>query len=183
MIDERNPWRRLDRQVVYEVPWFTLYRDTVINPVGRETNYSVIEPKLAVGVIALNEKSEVTLVGQYRYPIDRYSWEIIEGGVEAGESPQVAAERELREEAGLKAGTWTPLGKPLFTSNCFTSECAVVFIAQDLSPVPAQPEESEVLSVRSLPISELLRLLDDGTITDAISIIALYRARDLLGWR
>jgi 8-oxo-dGTP pyrophosphatase MutT (NUDIX family) len=126
-------------------------------------------------VIALGDDGEVTLVGQYRYTLERYSWEIVEGGAEPGEAPMDAAKRELREEAGLIASRWRALGGPVHLSNCFTDEAGYLFVAEGLTEVDAAPDATERLALRRVPLAEALAEVDRGEITDAMSVIGLLR--------
>lgn len=173
--DGRNPWKTVSTAVRYQNPWITIREDQVIRPDGNPGIYGVVEARFATGVIARNQQGEIYLVGQYRYPTQQYSWEIIEGGAEAGEDPRVAAARELREEAGLEAQRWQVLGADIQLSNCFSAEMARLFVAEELSSVPAQPEGTEVLEVRTVSLQDAVYMVDSGEITDAMSVIGLLR--------
>src|SRR5262245_61579297 len=130
---QRNPWTRLSRRTTYENPWITVYEDQVLRPDGQPGIYGMVHFKnLAVGVVALDDQDRVLLVGQYRYTLDRYSWEIPEGGAPAGEEPLAAAQRELREETGCTASRWRELLRA-HLSNSVSDELAILFLAQDLS--------------------------------------------------
>jgi len=157
-----------------------VHEHDVIRPDGQPGFYGVIETRIAVGVIALTPQQEIYLIGQYRYPTEHYSWEIVEGGTEENEDPLVTAKRELREEAGLTAVSFTPLGEEVHLSNCISSERAVFFIAEGLTEVGAEPEATEVLEVRKVPLDDAFALVASGEIRDAMSIIALYRLQALL---
>lgn len=173
--DPRNPWRTISSQVKYANPWITVREDAVIRPDGEPGIYGVVEARFAVGVIARNAADEIYLVGQYRYPTNRYSWEIIEGGADPGEDPKGAAIRELSEEAGVEARRWTVLGADIQLSNCFSAEIARLYVAEDLVKGVSKPEGTEVLEVRTVSLSDALYLVDSGEITDALSVIALLR--------
>lgn len=177
----QNPWRRLQSRIVYENPWMRIREDDVLRPDGQPGLYGVVETRAATGVIALTPQEEVYVVGQYRYPMDTYSWEIIEGGADPGEDPLTACRRELREEAGLVAGHWEPLGGELHLSNCISSERGYLYVARDLTAVEANPEPTEQLEVRVVPFGELLRWVDEGKVTDAMTIIAVLRYARLCG--
>ena len=105
-----NPWKTLESRLVYSNPWISVREDQVIRPDGQNGIYSVVETRIATGVVALTPERDVYLVGQYRYPTEMYSWEIIQGGADEDEEPLAACKRELQEEAGLIAKDWTPLG-------------------------------------------------------------------------
>jgi 8-oxo-dGTP pyrophosphatase MutT (NUDIX family) len=164
---------------VYSNPWITLREDQVINPSGNPGIYSVIETREATGVVALDEHDHIVLVGQYRYPTDMYSWEIPEGGTEPGELPLAAAQRELREEAGVTASSWSDLGGEIHLSNCYSSERGYLFLATGLSFGDQAPDETEKLAVKRVPLSEAINMVDRGEIKDGLSIIAILRVARL----
>lgn len=171
----RNPWTRRSRRVAYENPWIAVYHDDVTRPDGQPGIYGVVHYKhLAVGVVALDAAEQVLLVGQYRYTLDVYSWEIPEGGADPGEEPLAAAQRELLEETGYTACSWRLLVRA-HLSNSVSDEDAYVFLAHDLQPGVAAPEPTEELRVQWLPFAETLQMTLDGRITDAISVLGLQR--------
>jgi 8-oxo-dGTP pyrophosphatase MutT (NUDIX family) len=170
-----SPWRRETRRVAYENPWLTVWHDEVIRPDGQPGIYGVVHfANLAVGVVALDADDRVTLVGQFRYTLDAWSWEIPEGGVPFDEDPQDGAARELREETGLSAATWHELGR-VHLSNSVTDEAGILFQATDLTEGDAQPDGTEAIEVRHVPFPEALAMTLDGRITDALSVMALQR--------
>ena len=179
MNPEQNPWRTLSSEVKYKNPWITVREDQVIRPDGKPGIYGVVETRIATGVLALDEDGALYLVGQYRYPLDCYSWEIIEGGAEQGEDPMDACKRELREEAGLEAAHWETLGGEIHLSNCHSSERGFLYVARGLTHVGEDPEGTEQLQVRKVPWSEAVAMVGRGEITDAFSImgILLYDRR------
>ena len=175
-VDERSPWVTLSRSSKYRNPWMHVREDQVLRPDGARGIYGVVESRAATGVVALTDAGEVVLVGQYRYPTARYSWEIVEGGAEPGEAPLAAAQRELLEEAGLVAERWAPVALDVQTSNCFTAEVAHIYVARDLRQVAEPtPDGTEQLSLARVPLGEALALVDRGVISDAVSVIGLLR--------
>jgi len=172
---ERNPWTTLSSRVVYTNPWITVREDQVIRPDGQPGIYGCVETRLATGVVALTPSREVYLVGQYRYTMGEYSWEIVEGGSDPGEDALTAVKRELREEAGLVAARWRPLGGEIHLTNCHSNERAWLYLATELTEVPPDPEGTEELKVKTVPLEEALRMVDDGRIRDAMSILGLLR--------
>ena len=168
-----NPWTTLSSREVYTNAWITVREDQVVRPDGSPGIYGVVSAKIAAGVVALTAADEVVLVGQYRYPLDRYSWEIVEGGTDHGETSLEAVQRELREEAGYAAARWERLGGNVHLSNSFSDEVAHLYVARDLTPVGRDPDPTEVLAVRHVPFNAALAMVDRGEITDAMSVLAL----------
>jgi len=176
----RGPWQVVGSRQVYENPWIKVREDDVLRPDGKPGIYGVVEFQgLAVAIVALTEDGQVYLVGQYRYPTDNYSWEVIEGTSEHGEEPIVAAARELSEEAGLTAAEWTPLGTCEF-SNSSTDQVGYVYLARGLTAGTPHPDETEELALKVVPFEDALEMALSGEIIDAFSVIALARARHFL---
>lgn len=178
-----GPWTRRSRRVAYENAWITVWHDEVTRPDGAPGIYGVVHfANLAAGILALDDRDRVLLVGQHRYTVDDYSWEIPEGGVPAGESALDGARRELREETGVEAAEWRELAR-VHLSNSVSDELAVLFVATGLTLGTANPEGTEDLVLRWIPFTEALEMTLDGRVTDAMSVIAverltLLRARD-----
>jgi 8-oxo-dGTP pyrophosphatase MutT (NUDIX family) len=170
-----GPWRRRARRVAYENPWLTVWHDDVVRPDGSPGVYGVVHfASLAVGIVALDADDRVVLVGQHRYPLDTYSWEIPEGGVPAGEDPLDGARRELLEETGVVATGWREIGR-FHLSNSVTDEAGILFLATGLTQEAAAPEATEELAVRWVPLEEALAMTLDGRITDAMAIMGIQR--------
>jgi 8-oxo-dGTP pyrophosphatase MutT (NUDIX family) len=170
-----GPWRRRGRRVVYENPWITVWHDEVVRPDGSPGIYGVVHfAGLAAGIVALDDEDRVLLVGQHRYTLDAYSWEIPEGGVPATEDTLEGARRELREETGIVAATWRAIGR-FHLSNSVTDEEGVLYLATGLSQEAAAPEATEELAVRWIPFDEAVAMTLDGRITDAIAIMGIQR--------
>lgn len=172
-----NPWKTKSIQEIYRNAWIRLTHREVINPNGGEGIYGVVHfQNIAIGIVPLDEHGNTWLVGQYRYTLDRYSWEIPEGGCALDEKPLAAAKRELREETGITAGRWSPV-LDLHLSNSVTDEAGKVFLAQELSFGEAQPEETEELQVRKLSLAEACEMVLRGEITDALAVAGLLRVK------
>ncbi len=179
MTDEQNecanPWQTLKSQTVYDNSWITVQHDEVIRPDGAPGIYGMVHFKnRAIGVLPIDDEGHTYLVGQYRYTLDEYSWEIPEGGCPVGEDPLRAAQRELKEETGLSARHWQLLGRA-HLSNSVSDEEALYYLATDLVQGDAEPEGTEKLQLRRVPFAEALQMALAGEITDALSVLALVR--------
>lgn len=178
--DDVPRWRTRSVGVRYDNPWITVTHREVTAPTGTDGIYGVVHFKnRAVGVVPLDDEGHTWLVGQWRYALDAWSWEIPEGGAPADEDPLDAARRELAEECGLAARDWTPL-LDLHTSNSVTDELGSVWLARGLSTVPSAPDETERLAVRRVPLDEAVDMVMDGRITDSLSVAALMKVRLLI---
>ena len=174
-VSEGNPWTRRSRRTAYENPWISVFADEVVRPDGQPGIYGVVHFRnVAVGILVLDDRDRTLLVGQHRYPLDVYSWEIPEGGAPLDEDPLAAAKRELREETGYTADRWEEVLRADL-SNSVTDETAVAFLATDLRAGEPSPDGTEVLEMRWIPFEEALRMALDGEITDALSLLALQR--------
>jgi 8-oxo-dGTP pyrophosphatase MutT (NUDIX family) len=175
-----NPWKRLSSEVKYENKWVKLIEDTVINPAGNEGIYGVVHFKThAIAIIPLDENNNTWIVGQYRYPLDSYEWEVVEGGCPEGTSPLETAHRELMEEVGLKAESME-LILEMQLSNSTTDEISYTYIARGLSYVGEQPEEEESLTIKKLPFEEVYHMVLNGEIRDALSVASILKAKVVL---
>ena len=180
-MNTENPWKTLSTRHIYSNPWMSVREDQVIRPDGQDGIYGVIDARAATGVVALTPERDIYLVGQYRYPTDVYSWEIIQGGADEDEDPLSACKRELQEEAGLIAETWTPIGGEIHLSNCISSERGYIFVAEGLSETEASPDGTEVLQLKQVPLREAVRMAVSGEIVDAVSIIGILLTEKWLG--
>jgi ADP-ribose pyrophosphatase len=179
-IREKNPWVTLTSEVTFETPWIRVSKHDILNPAGKTGIYGVVSFKnLAIGVLPLDENYNTWLVGQWRYPLEEYSWEIPEGGGPHGEEPLAAAKRELKEETGLIAKDYTELCR-MHTSNSVSDELAVIYLAKNLELTEAEPEESEDLQVKKLPFEEAYQMVMRGQITDSLSMVAILKTKLLI---
>ncbi len=181
--ETHNPWRVLASAVKYQNPWISVREDRVLNPSGGTGIYGVVTMKnKAIGIVPVDAEGNTWLVGQYRYPLNEYSWEIPMGGGPVELDVLESAQRELREETGLLAARWTRIAR-LHTSNSVTDEEGFVFLAEDLTPGETEPEETEALRLWKLPLAEAVQMALDDRITDGISVAGLLKAERVLAAR
>jgi 8-oxo-dGTP pyrophosphatase MutT (NUDIX family) len=174
-LEQSNPWKKISSELKYENPWISLTEYNVITPAGTNGIYGKVHFKnIAVGVIAIDQDDHTYLVGQYRFPLDLYSWEIPEGGCPEGTDWLTAAKRELKEETGFEAGKWTEI-LHMHVSNSVSDEFSVVYVAEDLIAGAAEPEETEDLKIIKMPFKQALDWVMEGKITDSISVAAILK--------
>lgn len=171
----KNPWKRLSSKLIYQNNWIRVREDQVVTPTGTNGIYGVVEAHPALSVVPLTNDLETYIVGQYRYTLDVYSWEVPEGGGAPGEKTLDGAKRELLEETGLTADTWTFLGD-LYTSNSFTNEVGYIYLAEDLHQGAAQPDHTEDLVIKRVPFRKAWEMVLNHEIRDALAVISLMRA-------
>ncbi len=180
MDESKNPWQVLSEKPIYDNPWIKVTEYDVINPSGGKGIYGKVGFKnLAIGILPLDEEQNTWLVGQYRFTIDAYSWEIPEGGGAINVEPVLSAQRELLEETGLQAKHWTKL-LDIHLSNSVTNELGVSYLATGLSFHQPKPEETEQLIVRKVPFQEAFQMVMDGQITDSLSMVTILKVQYLL---
>lgn len=174
-----NPWKTLSSKKIYENPWISLTEHQVINPGGGSGIYGEVHFKnLAIGIITLDEENNTWLVGQYRFPLKQYSWEIPEGGGLLNDDPLQSAKRELLEETGIEASEWMEIQK-IHLSNSVSDELGIIYLARQLSFGESSPEESEDLIVRKVPFETAYQMVLNGEITDSLSVAAILKVKIL----
>jgi 8-oxo-dGTP pyrophosphatase MutT (NUDIX family) len=177
---ENNPWTTLSSDVKYDNPWIRVTEHQVLNPAGNPGIYGIVHFKnLAVGVVAY-ENGQIWLVGQYRFPLERYSWEIPEGGGPLHESALECAQRELKEETGLAAAHYLKIGE-FDISNSVSDEKAVIFLATGLTHGESEPEETEQLAIRKVTLEEAFEMVEGHEIRDSLTVVAIYKMMILKG--
>lgn len=177
--EDGDPWRVKSAKRPFENAWFWVDEHDVIHPDGSPGYYGVVRMRrVAVGVLPVEPDGTVHLVGQWRFPLGRYSWEMPEGGADPGEPAEVCAHRELAEETGLVAARLERILE-MDISNSITDERAVIFLALGLSQGAANPEATEVLRRRRAPFAEVLRRVADGRIRDSMTVAAVLRAHHM----
>ena len=174
-----NKWNTIYRQNMYENPWIRVSEDMVVNPSDKPGIYGTIHFKnLAIGIIPIDQEGNTYLVGQYRYPLDIYSWEIPMGGGSLANSPLESAKRELQEETGFTANKWTEIAK-VHTSNSVTDEEGIVYIAEELQAGETNFDETEDLQIKKVSLAEAVEMVMNNEITDSISMVGLLKVARL----
>ncbi len=179
MSHARGPWRIRAAQPVYANPWIEVVHHEVVRPDGIDGIYGTVHFKnRAIGILPIDADGYTWLVGQHRFPLDLYSWEIPEGGGPLSADPLLAAKRELKEETGIEARTWRQI-LTMHLSNSVTDEFSICYLATDLTMGQAEPEGTEELALRRLPFDEALQMVLDGRITDSVAVATILRAQVL----
>ncbi|WP_299512348.1 NUDIX hydrolase [Mucilaginibacter sp.] len=177
---EENPWQILAEKQVYDNAWINLTEYQVINPSGNPGIYGKVHFKnRAIGIVPLDDDMNTYLVGQYRFALNEYSWEIPEGGGPLNDDPLAAAKRELLEETGLKAAKWAEVQR-MHLSNSVSDELCIIYVARCLEQFEAEPEETEQLLVKKVPFEEVYRMVCAGEITDSVTVAAVLKVKLLL---
>ena len=179
-MSEKNPWQIISEKNVYDNKWINVTEYDVINPNGGKGIYGKIHFKnIAICIVVLDDELNTYLVGQYRFAINEYSWEIPEGGGALNADPLDSAKRELLEETGLVAKEWTPILK-FYLSNSVSDEYAIIYLARQLEQQTAMPEETEQLIIKKIRFEEAWKMVEDGLVTDAMSVAAIQKVNWML---
>jgi ADP-ribose pyrophosphatase len=175
--EQKNPWQINQEQQLYDNPWISLTHYDVINPSGGKGIYGKVHFKnRAIGVLPLDANGNTYMVGQFRFTINQYSWEMPEGGGMIEHDPLAAAKRELKEETGLVAVNWSRIME-LHLSNSVTDELAILYLATGLEQQSPEPEETEQLVVKKIPFEEMYQMVANGIITDAMTVAAVLKVK------
>ena len=179
-MSEKNPWQIIAKKNVYDNKWINVTEYDVINPNGGKGIYGKVHFKnIAIGIIVLDDELNTYLVGQYRFAINEYSWEIPEGGGALDADPLESAKRELLEETGLVAKEWELILK-MHLSNSVSDEYSIIYLARQLEQHNAIPEDTEQLIVNKISFEEAWRMTNEGIITDAMSVAAIQKVKWML---
>lgn len=174
-----SPWRTRAAREVYRNPWLAVTEYQVIRPDGQVGIYSVVDPGANATIVPLDAEGRVCLAGQFVYPAREYLWSLPSGRVDEGEEPLAAAHRELREETGLSADAWAELGHYYLTPG-ISSQVSHIYLARGLHAGTAQPEGTEQIALRWLPLADALSACLRGEIRDAVSVLGIWRASLLI---
>jgi ADP-ribose pyrophosphatase len=177
---KENPWKITSEKEIYDNPWINLTEYQVINPSGNPGIYGKVHYKnIAIGVLPLDDEMNTYLVGQFRFALGQYSWEMPEGGGALDTDPLDSAKRELLEETGLKAQSWTEIQR-LHLSNSVSDELSIIYLARGLQQFEAEPEDTEQLIVHKLPFEEVYQMVNNREITDAMTVVAVLKVQLLI---
>jgi len=176
-MEEINPWKTLESEIKYDNNWIRLTEHQVINPSGGKGIYGEVHFKnYAIGILPLDEDYNTWLVGQYRYPLKAYSWEIPEGGGPLSEEPIESARRELLEETGMSARNWKEIQR-MHLSNSVSDELSIIYVATGLIQGIPMPEETEQLVIKKMHFEDVYKMVLNGKITDSMSVAAILKAK------
>lgn len=174
-----SPWRTLAARAIYRNPWLAVTEYQVIRPDGQPGIYSVVDPGANATIVPLDAEGRVCLAGQFAYPAREYLWSLPSGRVDEGEEPLAAAHRELLEETGFRAEAWAELGRYYLTPG-ISSQVSYIYLARGLHAGVAQPEGTERITTRWLPLANALDACLRGEIRDAVSVLGIWRASLLI---
>jgi len=175
MAKHENPWKTSSVREIYDNPWINVSEHQLINSSGNPGIYGKVSFKnLACGIIPLDDDGNTWIVGQHRYTLDRYSWEIPMGGVALGTDPMTGARQELKEETGLSASRWEKI-LTVHISNSITDEAGFVYVAEGLEQGKTAFDDTEKIEIRQLPFAELLQMTMQGEITDLLSVAGILK--------
>jgi 8-oxo-dGTP pyrophosphatase MutT (NUDIX family) len=180
MDEARNPWTILGEKKIYDNKWISVTEYDVVNPSGGKGIYGKVHFKnYAIGIVPLDDELNTYLVGQFRFTLNQYSWEIPEGGGPMDIDVLESAKRELKEETGLIAAEWTKVMN-LHLSNSVCDEYGTIFLARKLRQEEAAPEETEELIIKKIPFEEAYRMVEEGRITDSLSVAGILKVKLML---
>ncbi len=172
-----NPWTVRSSRPIYANPWIAVTEHQVLTPAGKPGIYGTVHYRnLALAALPIDAEGMTWLVGQYRFPLSAYSWEVPEGGGRFDRPPLDEIQRELAEECGLAAARWQRL-LTIHLSNSVSDEIGHGYLAWELSPAAGEPDETERLSLRRVPFAEAYAMASEGAITDSLSVALIFRAR------
>lgn len=178
-MSESDPFQTLASHIAYQNPWITVEHQDVLRPDGKPGIYGIVRfTNRAVGVLPIDDTGHVWMVGQYRRPVEAWSWEMPEGGVPYAEDLEAGALRELEEEVGIRAKTLIKV-LDMDLSNSVSDETAICFVAYGLSHGTLAPEGTEVLTIKQLHFTDLLADVEAGKIRDALTVATVYRTYHL----
>lgn len=176
-MSDQNPWTILESKKIYANKWISLTEHQVLNPSGGKGIYGEVHfENYAIGIIAIDEQNHIYMVGQYRFPLKQYSWELPEGGGALDENPLDAAKRELLEETGLVAQNWKELMR-IHLSNSVSDELGIIYLATDFTQFDPEPEETEQLEVKRMPFEDVYQMVIRGEISDSLTVAGVLRAK------
>ena len=180
MSEKKNPWKTISSETKYDNTWIRVIESKVINPAGNDGIYGVVHFKnKAIAIIPLDEDYNTWIVGQFRYTMNNYEWEVAEGGSPEGEDPVEGAKRELLEEVGLEASSFEMI-LSMQLSNSVSDEISFTYVAKGLKYVGNSPEETEELHVRKLPFEEVFQMAMRGEIRDGLSVASILKLKILI---
>jgi len=178
-MDEKLYEKKISSRKVFKGEVLSLYFDKVELPNGKTASREKVAHPGAVAAVPVNEKRQVILIKQYRYPVEKVLIEIPAGKLDRFEPPLECAKRELKEEAGISEGNFKLLST-LYTSPGFSNEIMYIYLVTDFKEEENEPDHDEFLQILKIDLNECLKMIEEGMICDAKSIIGILMARDYL---
>jgi 8-oxo-dGTP pyrophosphatase MutT (NUDIX family) len=175
----KGPWQVEATTQKYKSAWVEVTEDKVIQPNGKAGSFATVKLKPGVSVLAIGDDDQVYLTSEYRYAIEQKSIEVVSGAVDADETPEMAAKRELREELGIEAEDWVDLGTVDPLTSILHSP-ARLFLAKELSFFEPQTEDSEIIELVQMKLNEAVQMVMDSKITHGPSCVLILKANHFL---
>jgi 8-oxo-dGDP phosphatase len=173
-------WKTIKSAEIHRNPWYRLMQDDVVMPSGQQGKYTYIDRLPAVVIAAMTPEDEVYLVGQFRYPIKKFSWELPKGAIEKADLDLLsAAKTELLEEVGLEAEDWQSLGS-YYLDVALTNQAAHLFLARKLSQKKSSPDFTEFLTSKKIKLDDLEKMIAENQIYDSSTISAYFKLKTFL---
>ena len=171
-MNKPRPFKTLSSRIAYTNPWMQIREDAIIRPDGSEGIYGVIETRDSVVIVAINDKHEVGFINIFRYPVQKWCWELPGGGGD-GQDILEAASRELKEETGITAKQWHILGRTR-VGNGMMIEYQASVLARDITRRKATDTEEGIAGLSFFSLDRIDAMISSGEIDDGQSLTALY---------
>ncbi|MGI6680253.1 MAG: NUDIX hydrolase [Bdellovibrionota bacterium] len=176
-IDLKSDWKLIASESIHKTPWIEIKRDSLKTPDEKDYVYTYVKKGDFITAVVIDDNNEIYLVKQYRHPLFEYTIEVVQGAIEEGETPLDAAKREVREEIGVVANSFKPLLSNFITNSSLVTSRGNIFLVRDIASQNLQKlDASEYISIIKVPFKKALEMINDGTIKESYSILAILLA-------